>query len=115
MFYPGEHAAIVEVELWDRINAELRAARRGENPIKRQPQKASLQDVLFCATCKQPMRPTYTAKGNRRFRYYICYQARSEEDVYCKAPFPPEPSRPMSSHMFARRLERMRTNRKPFC
>jgi site-specific DNA recombinase len=76
--YPGEQAAILEPQLWEEINAELRGARRGPNHVKRTKQEGLLNGLLFCRNCGQPMVPTYTAKGDRRYRYYICQVARKK-------------------------------------
>jgi site-specific DNA recombinase len=76
--YPGEHEPIVEPALWEEINSELRAARRGPNNVIRIKQNALLKGILFCRTCNQPMVPTYTSKGERRYRYYVCRTAQQE-------------------------------------
>jgi site-specific DNA recombinase len=76
--YPGEQAAILEPKLWEEINAELRGARRGPNHVKRTEQTGLLTGLLFCRNCDQPMVPTYTAKGDRRYRYYVCQVARKK-------------------------------------
>jgi site-specific DNA recombinase len=74
--YAGEQTAILEVELWEEINAELRGGHRGPNHVKRTAQTGLLNGLLFCRNCNQPMVPTYTSKGDRRHRYYICQVAR---------------------------------------
>jgi site-specific DNA recombinase len=76
--YPGEQAAIIEPMLWEGINTELRAARRGRSGTVRVQQKALLNGLLFCRSCDQPMVPTYTSKGDRRYRYYVCRIAREK-------------------------------------
>jgi site-specific DNA recombinase len=81
--YPGEQAAILEPQLWEEINAELRGARRGPNHVKRTKQDSLLNGLLFCRNCNQPMVPTYTAKGARRYRYYICQVARKQGWSVC--------------------------------
>src|SRR5579871_3463670 len=77
----GEHDAIVALEVWETVNRELRKSRRGADAVVRTPQEALLKGVLFCGSCQQPMVPTYTSKGDRRYRYYVCrsapHQARS--------------------------------------
>jgi site-specific DNA recombinase len=73
--HEGEQAAIVEADVWQAVNDDLRGARRGANGVIRTPQNALLKGVLFCANCEQPMVPTYTAKGDRRYRYYVCRRA----------------------------------------
>ena len=75
VIYPGEHKGIVEKEIWEEVNADLRSPDRGrERPYQRQ--SAMLSGILRCGACQKPMSPTYTAKGNRRYRYYVCQVAR---------------------------------------
>jgi hypothetical protein len=40
--------------------------------------------VLFCAHCDTAMMHTYTAKGPRRYRYYVCYKAQQKGWQNCK-------------------------------
>lgn len=74
--YPGEHTAIVEAEIWQEINAELRSGRRGRGASNRTKQNALLAGLLFCKNCERRMIATYTAKSNRRYRYYVCQGAQ---------------------------------------
>jgi site-specific DNA recombinase len=69
--YPGEQAAIVEPELWEEINTELRAARRGRSKVVRTKQNALLNGLLFCRSCDRPMVPSYTSKGGRRYPTFL--------------------------------------------
>ena len=34
--------------------------------------QALLQGILDCGGCGRPMSPTYTCRGERRYRYYVC-------------------------------------------
>jgi site-specific DNA recombinase len=81
--YPGEQAAIVNQDLWEEINTELRAARRGRSGVVRTKQNALLSGLLFCRSCDQPMVPTYTSKGERRYRYYVCRSAQEKGWSQC--------------------------------
>jgi site-specific DNA recombinase len=81
--YPGEQPAIIEPELWEEINAELRTARRGRNGTLRTRQNALLSGLLFCRSCHQAMVPTYTSKGDRRYRYYVCRVAQERGRSAC--------------------------------
>jgi site-specific DNA recombinase len=76
VMYKGEQAAIVETSVWQEVNAELRGGRRIEPGAIRKPQNALLAGLLLCKSCQRPMVPTYTAKPGRRYRYYVCRQAR---------------------------------------
>ena len=75
----GEQDAIVASDVWQAVNDDLRGARRGANGLIRTPQKALLKGVLFCGSCEQPMVPTYTAKGDRRYRYYPDFRSWAEK------------------------------------
>jgi site-specific DNA recombinase len=81
--YPGEHEAIVEAGRWEDINADLRLARRGPNSVLRTNQVALLNGILYCGNCDRPMVPTYTSKGARRYRYYVCHVAREKGCAAC--------------------------------
>jgi site-specific DNA recombinase len=83
--YPGEHASIVESELWGEVNAELRAARRDRANVIRTKQNALLAGLLRCKSCDRPMIATYTAKRGRRYRYYVCQAARENGWASCPA------------------------------
>ena len=74
--YPGEHAAIVDLAVWDDINQEFRARKRSQPATAHKEQKALLAGLLFCKSCERPMVATYSVKDGRRYRYYVCHGAR---------------------------------------
>jgi len=76
VIYPGEHVAVVDEQVWQEVNLELRAGRRDGPSAVRTRQNALLAGLLLCKSCQQPMVPTYTAKPGRRYRYYVCRSAR---------------------------------------
>jgi site-specific DNA recombinase len=76
VIYQGEHAAIVDAELWEAVNAEFLGRRRTKTDSVRSPQNALLAGLLFCTRCDRPMIATYSAKGSHRYRYYVCQGAR---------------------------------------
>ena len=69
--YPGEHQAIIERALWDRVHAILRRARvqRARNTRVQTP--ALLKGLIFGPT-GVAMTPSYThRKGETAYRYYV--------------------------------------------
>ena len=50
---------------------------------------ALLRGLLYCAPCGCAMTHTYTAKGNRRYRYYACAKAQKNGWDTCPAPSVP--------------------------
>jgi site-specific DNA recombinase len=68
--YPGEHAAIVPRELWDRVHATLRESPRERASKSRATTTALLRGLLF-GPDGRAMSPTHTRKGGRLYRYYV--------------------------------------------
>jgi site-specific DNA recombinase len=68
--YPGEHHAIINRDLWDKVHAILRDSPRQRAARTRARTPALLKGLIFgpsgCA-----MSPTHTRKGGRLYRYYV--------------------------------------------
>ena len=73
--YPGEHPGIVDPELWESVNAELRST-GNRGTAARVRRQAPLNGLLYCKACREPMAATSTAHGGRHYRYYVCRQSR---------------------------------------
>jgi len=69
--YPGEHEAIINRRLWERVNHKLEMASRQQKGRRHNPQTAPLIGLLHCA-CGARMPPTYAVRHGRRYRYYVC-------------------------------------------
>jgi site-specific DNA recombinase len=76
--YQGEHQAIIEAKVWEEASRRLTAESRGPNRTQRLHLEAILTGLLYCEQCHTPMLPTYTNKGPRRYRYYVCRKTRTE-------------------------------------
>ena len=74
--YRGEHAAIIDPEVWENVNCEFRSRERTKPAAAHKEQKALLAGLLFCKSCEQPMQATYAVKHGRRYHYYVCHRAR---------------------------------------
>ena len=68
--YPGEHAAIIDQGLWDKVHAILAENARTRSANTRAQTPALLKALLFGPT-GAAMSPTHTRKGNRLYRYYV--------------------------------------------
>jgi site-specific DNA recombinase len=69
--YPGQHEAIVDRELWDRVHDRLRdraARRRGAGPST--PRPSALAGKLFDES-GEPLYVQGATRGGRRYRYYV--------------------------------------------
>ena len=67
--YPGEHAGIVDADIFDRVQALLAANGREQEPA-RHGSHALLKDLLFDDRGHR-MTPSSAKKGGVRYRYYV--------------------------------------------
>ncbi len=68
--YPGEHAAIIDRELWDQVHAILRESPRKRASRTRAQTPALLKGLLF-GPGGAAFSPTHTRKRHRLYRYYV--------------------------------------------
>ena len=76
--YPGEQPAIIDLAVWEDVSHTFRARARSKSTHPHQDQNALLSGLLLCKGCGQPMVATYSVKGTRRYRYYVCHKARQQ-------------------------------------
>jgi hypothetical protein len=67
--YPGEHAAIVDRDLWNKVHTILQQSPRQRASNTRTQVPALLKGIIFTET-GAAMTPTATRKGSRLYRYY---------------------------------------------
>jgi site-specific DNA recombinase len=68
--YAGEHQAIVDRALWDRVHDILRQSPRARTMRTRAQTPALLKGLIFGPT-GGAMSPTHTRRGGRFYRYYV--------------------------------------------
>ena len=76
--YPGEHAGIVDEAVWQRVQRLLQRNGRAGGQAVRNKHGALLSGLLRCAPCDSAMSHTYSQKGERRYRYYVCGHAQRD-------------------------------------
>jgi len=69
--HPGEHAAIVPRELWDRTQAQLRSDNQGRRSGLKANSPSLLVGLLQDSDGNR-FTPCHTSKNGRRYRYYVC-------------------------------------------
>jgi site-specific DNA recombinase len=73
----GEQPAIVETEVWQRVQALLARNSLAGGAAARNKFGAMLKGILRCVPCGCAMIATHTTRrGNRRYRYYVCSGAQ---------------------------------------
>ena len=68
--HPGEHQAIIDRALWDRVRAILRESPRKRAARTRAQTPALLKGLIFGPN-GQAMTPTHTRKRGKLYRYYV--------------------------------------------
>jgi len=82
--HEGQHEAIIEEELWQRVQAKLQRNGRSGGSAVRNKFGALLKGLLRCAACGCAMSPTHTTRGGtKRYRYYVCTAAQKRGRRTC--------------------------------
>jgi site-specific DNA recombinase len=84
--HAGEHHAIVDVDVFARVQALLQRNGRSGGRAVRNKQGALLRGLLRCGACKCGMNHAYSAKDGCQYRYYVCYRAQQHGWQACPAP-----------------------------
>ncbi len=75
--HQGEHAAIVSIDLWQRVQVLLGRNGRTGGATVRNKFGALLKGILRCVPCDCAMTPSHSTKdGTKRYRYYVCTTAQ---------------------------------------
>ena len=82
----GEHAAIIEQYLWDKVHAILAENVRTRSANTRAQTPALLKGRVFGPT-GAAMSPTHTRKGNRLYRYYKRRLFHVDSEAICRRLF----------------------------
>jgi site-specific DNA recombinase len=75
--HEGEHEAIVNPDVWQRVQSLLgRNGRTGGSAVRNK-FGALLKGILRCVPCDCAMTPSHSTKdGTKRYRYYVCTTAQ---------------------------------------
>ncbi|MBF0097407.1 MAG: recombinase family protein [Magnetococcales bacterium] len=73
--YAGEHQAIIDRATWDAARTILANHTPERIRNKRIESPAPLKGIIRCSYCDRAMKPTYTRKSGKLYRYYTCQGA----------------------------------------
>jgi site-specific DNA recombinase len=75
--HEGEHDAIVDADIWQRVQHLLARNGRTGGAAVRNKHGALLKGLLYCTPCGCSMGHTYSTKnGTVQYRYYVCLNAQ---------------------------------------
>lgn len=84
--YPGEHSAIVDPDLFERVQAVMKRNGTDGGTIVRNRYHALLKGILKCGSCGCSMGFTYSSSrrvGGIRYQYYVCQSAQKRGWANC--------------------------------
>lgn len=84
--YEGEQEAVVDEDLFHRVQAQLRINRNGGGKYARNKYGALLKGLVRCTSCGCAMSHHFATRGNKRYRYYVCVNAQKRGWDQCPAP-----------------------------
>jgi site-specific DNA recombinase len=82
----GEHEGIVPEKLFQQVQSLLQRNGHTGGRAVRNKYGALLKGLIRCRACRCAMSHTYTAKGNKRYRYYVCGTAQQRGWSECPSP-----------------------------
>ena len=87
--HDGEHESIVPLDLFGRVQTQLKANGQSGGTGVRNKHNALLKGLIWCQSCGRPMTHCCSCKGNKRYRYYVCGTAMQKGWSECPAPSVP--------------------------
>ena len=84
--HEGEHEAIVDEDLFARVQGLLRRNRNSGGKHTRNKHGALLKGLVRCKACGCAMSHHFATRGNKRYRYYVCIRAQKNGWSTCPAP-----------------------------
>ena len=87
--HEGEQQSIVDADVFNRVQATLQRNGRSGGRAVRNKHGALLRGLLRCVACDCGMSHSYTARGSRRYRYYVCHRAQKRGWQSCPSPSVP--------------------------
>lgn len=84
--YEGEHAAIVDKELFDKVGAMMRSHSHGKGNHLVNKYEATLRGLIYCPACNYAMVHNVARRGTKIYRYYTCVTAIKRGRKHCPSP-----------------------------
>jgi site-specific DNA recombinase len=81
--YPGQHEAIIDKTLWDEVQEVLAQNSTARANTTRAKTPSMLRGLIRCGHCGTAMGVTYSTKGKKRYRYYLCVRASKSGYEVC--------------------------------
>jgi site-specific DNA recombinase len=81
--FPGEHDAIIDRTLWDKVHSILAENSTSRANKTRTAMPMPLKGLIRCGHCDSAMTPSHTRRKGRQYRYYLCLKASKNGHRTC--------------------------------
>jgi len=81
--FPGEHDAIIDRALWDKVHAILAENPKARANRTRATTPMPLKGLIRCGHCGSAMTPSHTRRKGKLYRYYLCLKASKNGHRTC--------------------------------
>jgi site-specific DNA recombinase len=81
--YPGEHAAILAPDTWERVQGLIARPAAFPHARPRNKHLALLGGLLYCESCTTRMVYSHAGKNDRKYPYYVCLNAQRKGWAVC--------------------------------
>jgi len=95
--YSGEHDPLIEDQTWTAVQNILRANRPNIRHTNRRNVEGVLRGLVRCQVCNKAMFHTYSQKGSKLYRYYVCVNAQKKGYQTC-------PTRSLNAQMLEQQV-----------
>lgn len=89
--YDGQHEPIVEQQIFDAVQLQLKEHGRGKGQRLVNRHNALLKGLLYCPACGYAMVHCPTKKKSKVYRYYVCQTAIKRGHIQCRTGSLPAP------------------------
>lgn len=86
--HQGEHEPIVDADVFNQVQTLLARNSRSGGAVRNK-HGALLRGILRCSACDCSMSHSFSSKGSRRYRYYVCNKAQKQGWQTCPSPSVP--------------------------
>ena len=84
--HDGEQTPIVDEQVFAEAQTLLKRNGRSGGRATRTKHAALLRGMLRCTTCNCAMSHSFTSRGHRQYRYYVCQRAQTHGWQECPSP-----------------------------
>jgi site-specific DNA recombinase len=81
--FPGEHDAIIDQALWDKVHSIFAKNSTARANVTRAAMPMPLKGLIRCGHCNSAMTPSHTRRRGKQYRYYLCLKASKNGHRTC--------------------------------